>query len=193
VLADLRRPEAWLLDAQGVARWLDHDAVWMPRPDVPAAAEADYFGHWPRLVGGAVPVAQPGQPVADPSLVGAVLIAAEYRTRIRTVLRGAPRLLTVDGTNFGYRLRREPQSAEFRIVVEARDGSQVQLEWGHAPDCKRWQVLPTDVKLEVLRKLLERFPGLEGVAGADLRARNRWLDWVRYPPPAATLDPLAAR
>ncbi|MFQ5503768.1 MAG: hypothetical protein ACE5F1_03105 [Planctomycetota bacterium] len=160
---------------------LDH-GFGLPAPGSP-------IGAWPAPFG--LPLLL-GVPEHDAARRGACLaagasVAARVQDgcwpRARAMLRERgkdpwmPRLLGVDVSNTRMQLIRRPDSAEIRLVVASRDQHVVYLDWGHSPG-GRFVEIPGGTKARVLILLLEKHPGLEDVAAADLRFSNRWQDRI---------------
>ncbi len=91
-------------------------------------------------------------------------------------------LAAVDLSNLGYRLLADGERAEIRLVLKCPDGHLVTLEWDRSP-FSPYGNIPLAQKIEVARKILERFPGFKGVMGADLRWEHRWDQWLTLASP----------
>ncbi|HHI68827.1 MAG TPA: hypothetical protein ENJ97_05825 [Planctomycetes bacterium] len=91
-------------------------------------------------------------------------------------------LRAVDLSNLGYKLLADGERAEIRLVFQAPDGHLVTLEWDRSP-FSPYGNIPLSQKIDVARKILAKYPGFQGVLGADLRWELRWEQWLTLAPP----------
>jgi hypothetical protein len=181
---ELRRPLLAVRHADGAPLCLvDRDAVALPFVDTPLPAT------WLHREGGA-PTArvEPGRRVTEPRIAAAVAIALEWRERLAPLVPGCPALLEVDATNLGERWLRGVRYPEIRVKLERRDGEGVVFAYDRPVDSPLQRV-PVETKAMVLRNVLERHPGLDGLVAGDLRFQVRWADYLQ-PRAAGLLDPV---
>lgn len=132
-----------------------------------------------------------GQVHPDPRVRAAAGVACEWRDEIAPQAPGAAELVEIDTTNLRYRrlahgdpagLRPgSPLWSEVIVGLESAEGRVVPFAYGHPPETEARRVASA-TKARILRSVLGEFPGLETVAGGDLRFPNRWRDWVRLEP-----------
>lgn len=141
-----------------------------------------------RSEGGAVPARwASGALFPDPRVAAAAAVAVEWRDQFAPLVPGCPDLLEVDANNLGERWTMGPRHPEIRVALRRVDGAPVVFAYDRPPDSQRPRV-PIPVKAEVLRRILERHPGLTGLTGGDLRFQVRWQDWLQ---PRSGVDPAA--
>ncbi len=119
----------------------------------------------------------------DAAVGAAIAVAAEWVEQIVPKLTGIPELVAIDATNHGYARIAEGRWCEVRVGLRRADGGLAWLDYDHAPGSAAPRV-DLATKVDVLARLLARFPGLAGVELADLRFPRRWENWVRLASPA---------
>ena len=117
----------------------------------------------------------------DPRAGVAARVARDWAEEVRAARPDAPRLVAVDADNLGYGYIADPRYSQVLVALERRDGGVAWLHHGLAADDGG----PVDsaLRAEVLGRLLDAAPGLDGVEFADLRRRNLWRDAGRPPLP----------
>ena len=170
----LRRPVLAVRSADDEPLCLvDRDAVMLPWIDCELPAVHLYReGGQPDmqvLVGGTA---------EDERVRAAVGIACEWRDRFAPLVGGCPRLLEVDATNLGERWIRGPDYPEVRVTLARGDGQSVVFGYGR-PTTSPLPRVPITTKAEVLQKVLDRHPALEGLVAGDLRFARRWADYLQ--------------
>ncbi|MCK5943263.1 MAG: FtsQ-type POTRA domain-containing protein, partial [Planctomycetes bacterium] len=129
-----------------------------------------------------------GQPADDRRVRVAAMVVAEWRDEIAPLVPDCPRLLEVDATNLDEGWIVGVQYPEVRVVLERRDGAPVSFMFGRPPDSRLPRV-PAATKANVLRSVLERYPGLDGLVAGDLRLSRRWADYLQPREPGVP-DPI---
>lgn len=129
-------------------------------------------------VRGSLPHFLLGRTHPDPRVLAAAAVAREFCDEMRPLVPGAPALVEVDASNLAYRLLDSQNVSEVRIALARRGGGVTRFDYGHPPGSPMLRVALAD-KASVLRRVLERYPGLAGLARADLRFVNLWEDWLR--------------
>ena len=172
LVLDVPRPVAFYRDARGRARLVDGWGRPLPFP----------------LSGVKAPLPElTGLPGDSPSRSQALRAGAAVAWQVeRAFLPGLGKgflLRAVDLSNLGYRLLADGERAEVRLVLQAPDGHAVTLEWDRSP-FSPFGNIPVSRKLAVARKILAKFPGFQGVLGADLRWEHRWDQWLTLAAPA---------
>jgi hypothetical protein len=166
----VRRPVATLCDADGAPQALvDADGRALPLP----AGEIEL----PRiLLRPALRLERlaAGEVVGDPRVLRAVKVVVEWRDRIVPEVAAAPRLCAVDASNLGHAFVADPETSEILVVLAGGTGEEVVFHYGRAGD--DGGAVPAATKAWVLGRVLAAYPGLGGLAGGDLRLRNRWAD-----------------
>jgi hypothetical protein len=114
----------------------------------------------------------------DAAIQSGAAIAAEWAAEIAARVPSPPRLLAIDLRNLGYRQLGPGHLCEVRVGVARASGGVAWLDYDHPVGSPSPRVAGVD-KADVLARLLAAFPGLDGVARADLRFKQRWRDWVR--------------
>lgn len=114
----------------------------------------------------------------DVAIQSGAAIAAEWASEVASRVPGPPRLMAIDLRNLGYRQIGPGQLCEVRVGVARAGGGLAWLDYDHPVASPSPRVAGVD-KADVLARLLAAFPGLDGVARADLRFKQRWRDWVR--------------
>lgn len=134
---------------------------------------------------GSAPIYRIGKEHPDPRVLAAAGTAVEWREQVRMRRPAMPELTEVDASNLGYRLLADPIYSEIRVVLRRRDGGATLLDYGHPPGSPYPRVAIED-KVEVLAKILARYPGLNGLDKGDLRFVNLWENWLSPRPPSGS-------
>ena len=119
-----------------------------------------------------------GQLHPDPRVLAAAAVAREWRDEVAARLPEAPPLCEVDASNLDYRYLADRQTSEVRVALRRADGGVARFDYGHPPG-QPWPRVAVADKVQVLRAVLSRYPGLAGVERGDLRFVNLWEDWLR--------------
>ncbi len=123
-----------------------------------------------------LPIGVVGQLHPDACVRAAAAVAAEWARDIAPRWPAAPVLRSVDATNLGYRA--DPaRLCEVRVALARADGQLVWFDYDHPPASDAPRV-PATHKVAVLQQVLAAYPGLLGVARADLRFKQRWQAWI---------------
>ncbi len=171
---ELRRPVLGVRTADGEGLCLvDRDAVMLPWVDTPLPA---VYLH--REGGAPTMQVALGAVCREPRVRAAAGIAVEWRDVLAPLVRGCPELLEVDTTNLGERWLVGPWYPEVRVKLRRGDGAGVMFAYGRPVDSPLLRV-PAATKAEVLARVLERHPGLDGLIAGDLRLKNRWADYLQ--------------
>lgn len=179
----LRRPVLGVRTADGEPLCLvDRDGVELPWVDTPLPV---VFLH--REGGNATMPVTLGTRCSERRVVAAAAIALEWRDQLAPLVPGCPALLEVDTTNLGERWLRGPSYPEVRVKLARRDGAGVVFAYDRPVDSPLSR-LPVATKAEVLRNILQRHVGLDGLIAGDLRLQKRWADYLQ-PRPAGARDP----
>lgn len=180
---DLRRPVLAVRDADSAPLCLvDRNAIMLPWVDTPLPV---VYLH--REGGSPTTEVVPGQPCGDGRVRAAAGIAVEWRDELAPLVVGCPPLVEVDTTNLGERWLRGPSYPEVRVKLARRDGAAVVFAYDRPVDSPLPRV-PVTTKAEVLTKILERHPRLDGLVAGDLRLSRRWADYLQ-PRAAGLRDP----
>ncbi len=148
---------------------------------------------------GAGPWPPDSEPEARPWREGAALAALwrdRFRPRVARILRALrrpdqgeggresrplPVLVGIDVSELAGLGGLRGDSADHALLVRTPAHRLVRLLWGHGNESP-YERVPWEEKALTLARILRRFPGLEGLAQADLRFPNRWRDHcVRLP------------
>jgi len=113
----------------------------------------------------------------DPRVHAALEVALEWRDQLVPLVPGAPELLEVDAFNLEERQMVGARDPDIRVVLRRSDGAGVSFAWGRPPSTQKSRV-PVGTKAQVLRAILDRYPGLGGLTGGDLRFQNLWERWL---------------
>ncbi len=105
-------------------------------------------------------------------------VALEWRDVLAPLVPGCPALLEVDTTNLDERWMRGRSYPEVRVMLARADGASVIFGYGRPVDSKMKRV-DAHTKAGVLRKILAKRPGLEGLVAGDLRLAIRWEDYLQ--------------
>lgn len=171
---DLRQPVLGVRAADGTPLCLvDRDAVMLPWVDTPLPV---VFLH--REGGAPTMDVAAGQPCGEGRVRAAAAIAVEWRDEFAPLVPGCPKLVEVDTTNLGERWLRGPSYPEVRVKLARRDGAGVVFAYDRPVDSPLPRV-PVATKAEVLKKILERHPSLDGLIAGDLRLSRRWADYLQ--------------
>ncbi len=166
---ELRRPVVAVAADERVVALVSRDGMVMPpptrRPDLPVVTV-------PRAI--ARGYVRPGETCKDPRVLCAAHVAVEWRDEVLPHVSDAPALLEVDANNLGGRFVADPRYSEIVIALERADGAPVWMHYGRAAN--DGGAVQAGTKAHVLGAMLAMRPGLEGLAGGDLRLRNRWKD-----------------
>lgn len=172
---DLRRPVLQVRDASDALVCLcDRDGVVLP----PVAWDGLPIA---RLAGGEALQITPGERIGDERVQAAAAVALEWRDELAPLVPACPPLLEIDASNLHERYIQHPHYPELRIGLGRRDGAMVMFAYGRAPDSDLPRV-PIADKAQVLRAILGKHPGLDGLLGGDLRFTVRWEDWLEPRP-----------
>lgn len=182
---DLRRPVLGVRSADGAPLCLvDREAVVLPWVDTPLPV---VFLH--REGGAPTMAVEPGQRCPEARVRAAAAIAVEWRDELAPLVADCPRLVEVDTTNLGERWLRGPSYPEVRVKLARRDGAPVVFAYDRPVDSPLPRV-PVATKANVLLRILERHPHLDGLVAGDLRLSRRWADSLQ-PRAAGMRDPNA--
>lgn len=137
------------------------------------------------VVPGSDPIYQLGEEHPDPRVLAAARTAVEWRDEVGSGFPAAPELLEVDASNLDYRMVADRQYSEICVVLRRQDGGSAVFGYGLQPGSPFPRVAIPD-KVRVLRQILSRYPGLNGVDKGDLRFVNLWENWLRPRPPSGS-------
>jgi hypothetical protein len=124
------------------------------------------------------PAAVPGRRHADPRVLAAAQVVVEWQRQVAPLVPDCPPLAEVDARNLDYRWIADPAFSEVLVGLRRADGGIARMCYDHPPGDAAPRVPAAD-KAAVLRNILLRHPGLQGLDGADLRFKNRWADYLR--------------
>jgi hypothetical protein len=181
VSLDLRRPLCVLEVGGEPVAMLDAEAVLIPPAREPVELPViDLDGPWQ------LDVTDFGQPVRDERVRAAVAVADEWETRITPEVPGLPELVAIDPRNLRWRYVAEPRVSQIVVVLRRGDGATASFQYGRAE--VDGGPVEVGVRADLLRRVLEEFPGLDGIERGDLRVANRWREKLSPPSLAAGED-----
>lgn len=181
----IRRPECQVVVDGTAVALADADGVLLPPGD---------GGHRLPVVdlSRAVPAATGVPRSRDPRIRAAAQVAAEWRTELAPQLAAPPRLIAIDADNLGWQHVADARYSEILVGLErAGDGGVCWFQHGRAS--RDGGPTEVGVRAAILRDVLALAPGLRGLAGGDLRLRNRWRDALRPSAEPATVADVGPR
>lgn len=168
----LRRPEARLIYSSGPAWLVDSEGVLIPAPRPGLFDRIEL----PVIEMPGTSISEAGAVSQDPRVLAAVSVAREWREDVAPEFPRGPKLVAVDPRNLGWQFIQDLTQSEILVGLRAADGQTVWFQSGRA--ARDGGRLDGTVRAQVLRKILQRYPGLRGLASGDLRLRNTWAEAI---------------